>query len=78
MESLFFSLEDVPMTLNNDKVQGVKVINIFEENAEAIEKMVNKVILEINQQGKAILEIQTTGDNMFFFIGEGEATTVRG
>ena len=42
----------------------------MEENAEAIETMVNKVIDEVYRQKLKILDIQTTGDNMILVLGE--------
>jgi hypothetical protein len=61
------------MGLESHKVSGVKVLNIAEENGEAIEKMVNKAIAEINEQKIQILEIQTTGDNLILILGEKKA-----
>lgn len=58
------------MGLEAHKVSGVKVLNIAEENGEAIEKMVNRAIAEINNQKIQILEIQTTGDNLILILGE--------
>jgi len=58
------------MGLESHKVTGVKVLDIAEENAEAIEKMVNHAITEIYQQNIKILEIQTTGDNLILILGE--------
>ena len=58
------------MGLESYKISGVKVLNIAEENDEAIEKMVNRAIAEINNQKIQILEIQTTGDNLILILGE--------
>jgi len=60
------------MGLESHKISGVKVLNIAEENAEAVEKMVNKAIAEIQKQKIKILEIQTTGDNLILILGESE------
>ncbi len=57
------------MGLEAHKISGVKVLNIAEENGEAIEKMVNKAIAEIQSQNIQILEIQTTGDNLILILG---------
>jgi hypothetical protein len=62
----------VEMGLDSNKVSGIKVLNIVEENAEAIEKMVNKAIADIHQQKIKILDIQTTGDNLVIILGEQE------
>ena len=58
------------MKFEGYKISGVKVINIMEENAEAIEKMVNKAIDEVYRQKLEILDVQTTGDNMILVLGE--------
>ena len=58
------------MKFEGYKISGVKVVNIMEENAEAIETMVNKAIDEIYRQKLKILDIQTTGDNMILVLGE--------
>ena len=42
----------------------------MEENAEAIETMVNKAIDEIYRQKLKILDIQTTGDNLILITGK--------
>lgn len=57
------------MGYEGNKVAGVKVINILEESAEAIEKMVNTVIKEIYSKDQVILDIQTTGDNIIIILG---------
>lgn len=44
----------------------------MEENAEAIEKMVNKAIADIHAQKIKILDIQTTGDNLVIILGSKE------
>ena len=58
------------MKFEGYKISGVKVINIMEENAEAIEKMVNKAIDEVYREKLKILDIQTTGDNMILVLGK--------
>ena len=62
------------MELHGATVTNIKVINIIEENAVAIEKMVNKAIEEIHNQEKIILDIQTTGDNLILILGEKTKT----
>jgi len=57
------------MGYEGNKVAGVKVINILEESAEAIEKMVNTVIKDIYSKDQVILDIQTTGDNIIIILG---------
>ena len=58
------------MRFEGYKISGIKVVNIMEENAEAIETMVNKAIDEIYRQKLKILEIQTTGDNLILITGK--------
>ena len=58
------------MELEGHIITGIKVVNIIEENAAAIEKMVNGAIEDINRQKIKILDIQTTGDNLILILGE--------
>jgi hypothetical protein len=58
------------MKFEGYKISGVRVVNIMEENAEAIEKMVNQAIDEVYRQKLKILDIQTTGDNMILVLGK--------
>ncbi len=58
------------MRFEGYKISGIKVVNIMEENAEAIETMVNKAIDEIYRQKLKILDIQTTGDNLVLITGK--------
>ena len=59
------------MSLDGKKITGVKVLNINEESAEAIEKMVGKAIQEIRGQGLEIIEIQTSSDYLIMILGKG-------
>jgi len=58
------------MPLHNRKVTGVRVLDIAEEGATAIETMVNKVIKEVQQQKIPIVDIQITDTNCFIILGE--------
>ena len=58
------------MIFNEQKMTGIKVMNIMEESAEAIEKMVNKAILEVSDKNKVILDIKITDDNIFLILGD--------
>ena len=58
------------MPLHNRKVTGVKVLDIAEEGATAIETMVNQVIKEVQQQKIPIVDIQITDTNCFIILGE--------
>jgi hypothetical protein len=59
------------MSLDGKKIVGVKVLNINEESASAIEKMVDKAIHEIRSQDLEILEIQTSSDYLIMILGKG-------
>ena len=58
------------MPLHNRKVTGVRVLDIAEEGATAIETMVNQVIKEVQQQEIPIVDIQITDTNCFIILGE--------
>tara|TARA_B100000745_G_scaffold223321_1_gene149070 strand:+ start:299 stop:487 length:189 start_codon:yes stop_codon:yes gene_type:complete len=58
------------MPLHNLKVTGVRVLDIAEEGATAIETMVNQVIKEVQQQKIPIVDIQITDTNCFIILGE--------
>lgn len=58
------------MNLTGKKILGIKVLNIIEEDAKAIEKMVNDAIRKIDADGKQILDIQITEDNIFLILGQ--------
>ena len=58
------------MPLHNRKVTGVRVLDIAEEGATAIETMVNQVIKEVQQQKIPIVDIQVTDTNCFIILGE--------
>ena len=57
------------MSLHGEKISGIRVFNIMEEGASAIEAMVNKAIREINQEKIKIVDIQLTGDNLVLILG---------
>ena len=58
------------MPLHNRKVTGVRVLDIAEEGATAIETMVNQAIKEVQQQEIPIVDIQVTDTNCFIILGE--------
>ena len=53
-------------------ISGIKVVNIFEENAANIEKMANQMITDLHIKNKKILDLQVTGDNLIVVLGEKE------
>lgn len=57
------------MSFDEKKMAGIKVMNIMEEDASAIEKMVNKAIIEVENQNQIILDIKITDDNIFLILG---------
>ena len=58
------------MSLSDHKVSGVKALNINEESGEAIEKMVDRAIQEIESKGLIILDIQTSSDYLILILGK--------
>ncbi len=58
------------MPLHNQKVTGIRVLDIAEEGATAIETMVNQVIKEVQQQKIPIIDIQLTDTNCIIILGE--------
>ena len=58
------------MDLEGNIITGIKAINIIEENAPAIEKMVNKAIDDIHKQKIKILDLQSTDDNVVLVLEE--------
>jgi len=59
--------------LDRSVVSGIRVLDIMEESASAIEDMVNKAIREINDQQIEILNVLATGDNLILVLGEDKA-----
>ena len=58
------------MSLHNQTVTGIRVLDIAEEGATAIETMVNQAIKEVQQQEIPIVDIQVTDTNCFIILGE--------
>jgi len=56
------------MSLDGEKITGVKVLNISEESVEALEKMVDKAIQEIRGKGLEIMDIQTSPDYLIMIL----------
>ncbi len=57
------------MNFDKHKMAGIKVMNVLEESAAAIEKMVHKAIIEVEDQDQVILDIKITSDNIFLILG---------
>lgn len=60
------------MEMEGYVISGIKVVNIFEENAAGIEKMGNQMITDLHIKRKKILDLQVTGDNLILVLGEKE------
>ena len=58
------------MSMDGEKITGVKVLNINEESAEAIEKMVDKALQEIRGKGLEVMDIQTSSDYLIMVLGK--------
>ena len=58
------------MLIDDQKMTGIKVMNIMEESAGAIEKMVNKAIQEVADKNKVIIDIKITDDIIFLILGD--------
>jgi len=60
------------MSLHGERISAIRVFNIMEEGAAAIEKMVNSAIDEIHQQRIKIIDVQLNGDNLVLILGDKE------
>ena len=58
------------MEMEGYVISGIKVVNIFEENAASIEKMTNQMITDLHT--KKILDLQVTRNNIILVLGEKE------
>ncbi len=58
------------MSLDGEKITGVKVLNINEESVEAIEKMVDNALQEIRGKGLEIMDIHTSSDYLIMVLGK--------
>ena len=54
----------------DQKIIGVRVLDIAEEGAKAIETMVNNMVKEINQQDTPIIDVRITDNHCFLLLGE--------
>jgi hypothetical protein len=54
----------------DQKIIGVRVLDIAEEGAKAIETMVNNMVKEINQQDTPIIDVRVTDNHCFLLLGE--------
>ena len=58
------------MRNSDQEVTGIRVLDISEEGAKAIEAMFNQVIEEINIQETSIIDIRITDNHCFLLLGE--------
>ncbi len=56
------------MSLDGEKITGVKVLNINEESVEAIEKMMENALQEIRGKGLEIMDIHTSSDYLIMVL----------
>ena len=54
----------------DQKITGVRVLDIAEEGPKAIEAMFNKVVGEINEQDTPIVDVRVTDNHFFILLGE--------
>ena len=54
----------------DQKITGIRVLDIAEEGAKAIETMVNNMVKEINQQDTPIIDVRVTDNHCFLLLGE--------
>ncbi len=58
------------MRNSDQKITGIRVLDIAEEGAKAIEAMFNKVIEEINLQETSIIDVRVTDNHCFLLLGD--------
>jgi hypothetical protein len=58
------------MGIPDQKITGVRVLDIAEESSKAIEIMFNKLVEEINQNNTPIIDIQVTDNHCFILLGD--------
>ena len=58
------------MRNSDQEVTSIRVLDISEEGAKAIEAMFNQVIEEINIQETSIIDIRITDNHCFLLLGE--------
>jgi hypothetical protein len=54
----------------DQKIAGIRVLDIAEEGAKTIEVMFNKVVKEINQQNTPIIDVKVTDNHFFILLGD--------
>ena len=54
----------------DQKITGIRVLDIAEEGAKVIEAMVNNMVKEINQQDTPIIDVRVTENHCFILLGE--------
>jgi hypothetical protein len=57
------------MLNSEQKVTGIRVLDISEEGTKVIEAMFNKVVKEINQQETPIIDVRVTDNHCFLLLG---------
>jgi hypothetical protein len=58
----------------DQKVTTVRVLDIAEEGARAIETMFNHAVAEINQEKTPIIDVRITDNHCFILLGEKKSS----
>ena len=58
----------------DQKITGIRVLDIAEEGAKAIETMVNNMVKDINQQDTPIIDARFTDNHCFLLLCENKRT----
>ncbi|MEK9630153.1 MAG: hypothetical protein VW455_14170 [Nitrospinota bacterium] len=58
------------MKNSDQKLTGIRVLDIAEEGAKTIETMFNKVVEELNLQKTPIIDVRVTDNHCFLLLGE--------
>jgi len=56
----------------DQKITGIRVLDIAEEGEKAIETMVNNMVKKINQQDTPIIDARFTDNHCFLLLGENK------
>ena len=56
----------------DQKITGIRVLDIAEEGAKAIETMVNNMVKEVNKQDTPIIDVRFTDNHCFLLLGENK------
>ena len=54
------------------KITGIRALDIAEEGEKAIETMVNNMVKKVNQQNTPIIDVRFTDNHCFLLLGENK------